>query len=524
MATKTSTVTIHGKSGSGYPENPVISAKVTYDTKAKRSGNKISLDVSAKINGLGGYSYFGYSIDVYADLDGGTKKKLFSKGNTPSQWSTGDYKGSATVTSTNTSTTCKLHISVVCNCGCSKSGSKVVMKTFTLSAPASDYTVKYNANGGTGAPSSQTKVAGKTLTLSSTKPTRSYTISFNGNGGSSPSSIKANYKFVGWNTKADGSGTTYQAGGSYTKDASVTLYAMWEREAFTLPTPASNNIKVTYNAMGGSVSPTSKSIPCTFLGWYTQASGGTKVTNSTNITSNTTLYAHWSSTTIGSLPTPTWSGNLASFIKWYYEDSYEKEVKSTDSISKGVTIYAKWKYAIDFYGNGGYFDDGSGTMKTYTRIWKEYNKPITIPHYIAVYPEDDDGSSSREFSGWKSTTGTWYAIDSLYRDNKPLVLYAQYRVNTYKVRWLKGYGKDQVIQEMTVAHGTTLNSAPKPSGQFPANPTRKGYSFSGWRGNWDNITDDEDIVAMWGFSPIWIYTNSGWVAYQPTDPDDKDED
>ena len=49
------------------------------------------------------------------------------------------------------------------------------------------YTVSYNANGGSGAPASQTKTYGTTLTLSSPKPTRSgYTFSgwMTANGGS----------------------------------------------------------------------------------------------------------------------------------------------------------------------------------------------------------------------------------------------------------------------------------------------------------------------------------------------------
>jgi uncharacterized repeat protein (TIGR02543 family) len=56
------------------------------------------------------------------------------------------------------------------------------------------YTVIYNANGGTGAPAAQTKTHGVDLTLSSTKPTRD------------------GYDFVSWNTKSDGSGTTYKSG------------------------------------------------------------------------------------------------------------------------------------------------------------------------------------------------------------------------------------------------------------------------------------------------------------------------
>ena len=75
---------------------------------------------------------------------------------------------------------------------------------------ANTYTVKYNANGGTGAPGNQTKTYGVTLTLSNTKPTRTY------------------YNFKGWATSSSATTATYQAGGSYTANAAATLYAVWE--------------------------------------------------------------------------------------------------------------------------------------------------------------------------------------------------------------------------------------------------------------------------------------------------------
>ncbi len=71
------------------------------------------------------------------------------------------------------------------------------------------YQVTYNANGGSNPPSAQTKTHGQTLTLSSTMPTRT------------------GYTFGGWNTKADGSGTSYAAGGKYTGNTALTLYAQW---------------------------------------------------------------------------------------------------------------------------------------------------------------------------------------------------------------------------------------------------------------------------------------------------------
>ena len=75
-------------------------------------------------------------------------------------------------------------------------------------ATAAVYTVSYNANGGSGAPDAQTKDGGIDLTLSSTQPTRD------------------GYTFAGWATSADGA-VAYSAGGSYTTNDDIVLYAQW---------------------------------------------------------------------------------------------------------------------------------------------------------------------------------------------------------------------------------------------------------------------------------------------------------
>ena len=75
------------------------------------------------------------------------------------------------------------------------------------------WTVKYDANGGINAPPTQTKVYGQTLKLSNTQPT------------------KIDYDFKGWatsKTNADAGKVTYAAGGNYTSNANITLYAVWE--------------------------------------------------------------------------------------------------------------------------------------------------------------------------------------------------------------------------------------------------------------------------------------------------------
>ena len=78
---------------------------------------------------------------------------------------------------------------------------------------ANTWAVKYNANGGSGAPADQTKTYGQTLKLSTTKP------------------VRTDYNFKGWATSkanADKGTVTYAAGANYTSNAAITLYAVWE--------------------------------------------------------------------------------------------------------------------------------------------------------------------------------------------------------------------------------------------------------------------------------------------------------
>jgi len=157
--------------------------------------------------------------------------------------------------------------------------------TFSVSVPAwTSYTVKFNANGGSGAPGNQTKWKGQTLKLSTTKPTRT------------------GYSFLGWSTSSSATSATYSAGGNYTSDSAATLYAVWK----------ANTYSVSYNANGGSGAPGSQTktygqtlklsstVPTrknyTFKGWGTSASATTvSYAAGANYTANAaiTLYAIW---------------------------------------------------------------------------------------------------------------------------------------------------------------------------------------------------------------------------------------
>ena len=144
------------------------------------------------------------------------------------------------------------------------------------------YTVSYNANGGTGAPASQTKTYGQSLTLSSVQPTSD------------------THNFKGWSTSRTGS-VEYNPGSTYTGNADLTLYAVWYIKTYA----------VKYNANGGtgapenqvkthgqsltlsSVKPTKDGY--TFQGWSTTLNGSVQYNPGSAYTGNAnlTLYAVW---------------------------------------------------------------------------------------------------------------------------------------------------------------------------------------------------------------------------------------
>ncbi len=141
--------------------------------------------------------------------------------------------------------------------------------------------------------------------------------------------------------------------------------------------------------------PTAKRNGYTFNGWYTAASGGTKVTNITTLrsVSDHTLYARWSaipytlkldakggtvsskSKTVyyykayGTLPTPTRKGYT--FKGWYTQSGTKVSASTVHRQTSGRTLYAHWtanKYTITLNANGGKISgtNSGSTSKTVT--------------------------------------------------------------------------------------------------------------------------------------------------------------
>ena len=153
---------------------------------------------------------------------------------------------------------------------------------------AETVTLEYDPRGGSGEPGDQSGDAASDVTVSTTEPTRD------------------GYSFTGWNTVADGSGTSYAGDDTYTlpNSGTDTLYAQWQI----------NTVGLTYDPRGGSGEPgdqtgnaasdvtVSTTEPTrdgyTFTGWNTAADGsGTSHAGDDTYTlpnsGRSTLYTQW---------------------------------------------------------------------------------------------------------------------------------------------------------------------------------------------------------------------------------------
>lgn len=160
----------------------------------------------------------------------------------------------------------------------------------TIDIPKMDsYSIVYNANGGTGAPNTQTKWYGTDITLSSVKPSRT------------------GYTFNSWNTRKDGTAKIYNPGDKYTTNAALTLYAIWTPIKYTVSFNGNSNGDTVENLPTGQqkqhgtaltiTNKTPTRVNYNFLGWGTSASAttvayapGSEYTKDAPLT----LYAIWS--------------------------------------------------------------------------------------------------------------------------------------------------------------------------------------------------------------------------------------
>ena len=195
---------------------------------------------------------------------------------------------------------------------------------------ANTYTVAYNANGGSGAPASQTKTYGVTLTLSSTRPSRT------------------GWDFVGWGTSSTATTASYQPGGSYTANSGTTLYAIWK---LSYASPTITNLVAVRN--DGTQDDDEGDHMRVAFSWTVDPTDSGEVSS---IVLNTRVKGT-SAWTSASIPASGSSGtvNVISTSTFATTDAYDLQVVVTDTHGLSATrssILSPTLYTLDFLAGG----------------------------------------------------------------------------------------------------------------------------------------------------------------------------
>ena len=346
------------------------------------------------------------------------------------------------------------------------------------------YSVSYNANGGSGAPGNQTKTHGTSLTLSSTKPTKSstsatgYKVTFNTQGGSAVDAITSSktttYTFSKWNTKSDGSGTSYDSGASYTANAAATLYAQY--------TSSTSN-----GAIKLPSAPTKSGY--TFNGWYDATSGGTKIGNagaSYTPTKAITLYAQWKADGYSityTLNGGTVSGNPTSYTADTATFTLKNPTREGYNFagwtgSNGSTAQTSVSIAKGSTGNKSY--TANWTPKPYTISYTLNSgtvsgNPTSYTIETATFTLKNPTRTNYTFTGWTGSNGTT-------PQTTVTITKGSTGDKSYTANW------SQNVINYTIEYnydgGVKGSSAPTSAEVDKyvtiSNPTKSGYTFKGW--------------------------------------------
>jgi len=338
---------------------------------------------------------------------------------------------------------------------------------------------------------------------------------------------KSNNTFVGWNTAADGSGTTYLDAASINITSTLYLYAQWSPiYTYTVNlNPGTGGTGTQMTAMTGTAATvvvnanTYSRTGYTFNGWNTAADGsGTSYTNQGTVrltvdNQTITLHAQWSiiTYTITYLPGPNgtstssaqtlnYGGSVTlkdasagftrigySIVGWTTSAvsgaAKTNDLGSTYSVLSSITLYPVWGvgvYAITYDGQGA-TTAASGGSTTYTTDAAIANIPTTAPLRTGY-----------TFGGWfTAATGGVQVTNGSYTPSSPygaITLYARWSVDVYAINFNYGsassgsplFAFETSTVSSTVARGLYTYGDPALTLPTVGSMIKTGYSFAGW--------------------------------------------
>jgi uncharacterized repeat protein (TIGR02543 family) len=418
-----------------------------------------------------------------------------------------------------------------------EAGVKVVLKTNSGNLSRNGYTFKgWNTKSdGTGiafaAGASVTMPSFNTILYAEWQLIVTYSVTYNGNGNTSGSVpvdpakyasstlvyvkgntgdlAKTNMNFSGWNTKIDGTGTSYAAGSSsfIMGVADVVLYAIWTSDptyavSYNANGAISGNIpsdpnnykqgdKVTVKGNVGGLARTGY----TFDGWNTNSTGtGTQYAANAQFKmgpSDVRLWAMWKpvsyivtfedlgatthvnpatitvtypDTCIKNFPSdPAKTGFI--FGAWFTGSG--TQLTNTTKVTANETVWAAWipYYTISYLGNGNTI--GSSPVDT-TKYFRGQSARI-----LGVNTLRKDGYTFSNWNSMHNAKGKFYAPnDTLIIGTASVQLHAAWKATIT----FDG-------QNATTGPNPTTISIYHPDSllpSMPTNPSRTGYTFAGW--------------------------------------------
>ncbi len=346
--------------------------------------------------------------------------------------------------------------------------------------------IKYNPNKGTGKAFTQYYFSEEGTPLIENEFTRS------------------GFEFINWNTKADGSGTSYEDGEAISQ-VSMELYAQWK--------PAKYSVK--FNANGGTGSMSDQSIKydvstalskntftkedARFLGWNTEANGsGTAYADGESVklnvlnTNKITLYAQWKPAKY----TVTFDANGGSGEMTSQSIVYDTSVVlSENTFTKTGYEFAGWNTKANGSGTS-YADKGSVKLDilnvnqiTLYAQWKAVEVSYKVNHFkqkldgtYNAKPDETDALKGltdstvkpavKSFSGFTSPALQSKKING---DGSTVVNY-YYKRKSYTLTWDFAGGSVEETSNGTYTNGSVIFG----SAITTPEPSKKGYTFAGW--------------------------------------------
>ena len=374
-------------------------------------------------------------------------------------------------------------------------------------AEAATYTVTYGpGTNGTGTASTATKLEGAPLTLAGESFTRT------------------GYTQTGWATR-DGGEMAYALGAIYENDEAITLYPVWTANQYTVTLDSNGGSAVTPSTVTVTYGEDCPTMPVLqwaghiFYGWYDAQIGGRQYVDDKgnsaakyDKTSDCTLYAQWSDAPLCTVTFDPNGGVLAgkttseqrsndsvqykpddptreghNFTGWYQDSACTQPWDFRDWVTGDMTLYAGWRansYTITFNTAGGSAID-----------------PITQDYGTTINAPAAPTKTGYTFIGWDSELPATMPA-------KVMTVTAQWSINQYTITFNTDGGSaiDPIMQN----YGTTINA--------PADPTKTGYTFTGWDKAIPATMPAENVTvtAQWSINQYTVTFNTdGGSAIDP---------